>query len=147
MRVLVDTNVVCRLQRATHPSYEAASRSVERLMAEGNDLALVPQVIYEYWAVATRGRAENGLGYSIAEAQLELQWLKSIFPILRDERRILEPWEALVVANQVRGKSSHDARLVAAMHRHGLTHLLTFNGDDFRRFGEIEIIDPANAQP
>jgi predicted nucleic acid-binding protein len=42
----------------------------------------------------------------------------------------------------VRGKNAHDARLVAAMLVHGLTHVLTFNGKDFARFGEIAVIPP-----
>ena len=41
------------------------------------------------------------------------------------------------------GKSAHDARLVAAMEPHGLTHLLTFNLADFRRYSNIQLLDPA----
>ena len=35
----------------------------------------------------------------------------------------------------VLGKKAHDARLVAAMRSHAIDHLLTFNDQDFRRFG------------
>jgi predicted nucleic acid-binding protein len=62
--------------------------------------------------------------------------------VLRDERGILERWEQIVKAHQVLGKPAHDARLAAAMQRHGLTHLLTFNGGNFSRFGFIQILDP-----
>jgi hypothetical protein len=40
------------------------------------------------------------------------------------------------------GKQAHDTRLVAAMTVHQITHLLTFNTDDFKRFTEITAIDP-----
>ena len=40
------------------------------------------------------------------------------------------------------GKQAHDARLVAAMIAHRLTHLLTFNTDDFKRFSEITVVAP-----
>jgi hypothetical protein len=40
------------------------------------------------------------------------------------------------------GKPAHDARLVAAMERHGLTHLLTFNLVDFQRYAGLELLDP-----
>jgi hypothetical protein len=42
----------------------------------------------------------------------------------------------------VGSKVAHDAKLVAAMVRHQVTHLLTFNVDDFARFAEITAITP-----
>ena len=39
----------------------------------------------------------------------------------------------------------HDARLAAAMLAHGLTHILTFNADDFRRYPGIVPITPDEA--
>ncbi len=42
----------------------------------------------------------------------------------------------------IQGKAAHDARLVAAMQKHGVSQLLTFNGADFRRYLEIEVLDP-----
>lgn len=40
------------------------------------------------------------------------------------------------------GVNVHDARLVAAMLSHKLTHILTFNAKDFRRYSEIEVVTP-----
>ena len=34
----------------------------------------------------------------------------------------------------------HDTRLVAAMKVHGLSHILTFNVKDFKRFVDITVI-------
>ncbi|HUY34503.1 MAG TPA: hypothetical protein VMV69_17290 [Pirellulales bacterium] len=45
--------------------------------------------------------------------------------------------------NDVKGKNAHDARLVAAMQRHGLTDLLSFNKPDFTRFTAINAFTPA----
>jgi hypothetical protein len=36
----------------------------------------------------------------------------------------------------------HDARLVAAMHVHGVTHLLTLNVRDFARYPGITVVHP-----
>ncbi len=41
------------------------------------------------------------------------------------------------------GVNVHDARLVAAMLVHGLTHILTFNTPDFRRFSQITVVHPS----
>ena len=58
----------------------------------------MPQVIYEYWTVATRPAAENGLGLTIEETAAKLTDFKAVFPLLRDERGILDRWEKFVVA-------------------------------------------------
>jgi predicted nucleic acid-binding protein len=142
MRILLDTNVVGRLSQPQHHLHQIAVEATERLLSAGHDLRLVPQVLYEFWVVATRTLDENGFGFSIAEAHAELNRIKVIFPLLLDERGILAPWETLVVKHAVRGKNAHDARLVAAMQRHGITDLLTFNGEDFKRYPAISVLDP-----
>ena len=62
--------------------------------------------------------------------QVVSKWLAD-YPLLRDERRVFENWRDLVNVYQVKGKNAHDTRLVAAMRRHGISDLLTFNGVDF----------------
>lgn len=142
MRILLDTNIVGRLSQPRHNLHSVAVAATERLLKEGHELRVVPQVLYEFWAVATRPEDENGFGFSIEKSRIELDRIKLIFPPLRDERGILEPWESLVVEHAARGKNSHDARLVAAMQRHGLTHLITFNVADFLRYPGITLLEP-----
>ena len=48
----------------------------------------------------------------------------------------------LVVAYSVVGVKVHDARLVAAMLVHGVTHLLTLNTNDFTRYSSITAVHP-----
>ena len=45
----------------------------------------------------------------------------------------------LIQRYQVRGKAIHDANIVAVMLVNGVTRLMTYNSDDFRRFQEIAI--------
>ena len=45
------------------------------------------------------------------------------------------------------GKKAHDARLVAAMNLHGITHIVTFNSDDFARDAGITVIHPQGLAP
>jgi predicted nucleic acid-binding protein len=92
--------------------------------------------------VATRPVEVNGLGLSAAGAERDVAKLLTRFHLLRDERRVFELWHRLVVYHKVSGKNAHDARLVAAMNRHGVTRMLTFNCDDFKRYDSIEVIDP-----
>lgn len=65
-----------------------------------------------------------------------------LFRFYRDERAVYSTWRQLIARHSVRGKPAHDARLVAAMNRHGLKHILTFNTSDFVRYLGIQIIDP-----
>jgi predicted nucleic acid-binding protein len=105
-------------------------------------LCIVPQVVYEFWVVGTRPTSENGLGLTIREIAAEIVEIKALFRVFRDERAIFPAWEHLVIDHEVRGKLAHDARLVAAMQRHEITHILTFNARDFSRFGDIGVLTP-----
>jgi predicted nucleic acid-binding protein len=59
-----------------------------------------------------------------------------------DESRVFCNWYDLIVKYDVKGKLSHDARLVAAMQRHGVTNMLTFNSGDFARFPATDAFAP-----
>ncbi len=143
MNVLLDTNILARLAQHTHPLHATARDAVAALQQSGATLLLVPQNFYEFWVVATRPVAANGLGFSATQADAELARLEALFPLLSDTPALLAEWRRLVVAYGVLGKNGHDARLVAALLVHGLTHLLTFNVADFARFPGITVLDPA----
>lgn len=147
MRVLPDTNILLRLVRPDHVQHAAAMVAVRGLLQSGHEVQLVPQVLYEFWAVATRPAAGNGLGYPTAAAHAELVRLRESFPVLDDRPGILDLWMRLAQGRDCKGKASHDARLVAAMLGHGLTHLLTFNVSDFVRYDEITVLSPDAAHP
>lgn len=142
MNVLLDTNILARLAQTAHHQHPIASRSVEIIKTRGDEPCLVPQILYEFWVVCTRPRAQNGLEKTVSETQTELARILRLFPLYRDERAIFERWKRIVTVHEVQGKSAHDARLVAAMDRHRLTHILTFNVRDFIRFPAITILSP-----
>jgi hypothetical protein len=48
---------------------------------------------------------------------------------------------------QVTGRNAHDARLVAAMTVHVVTHLLTVNTADFARYLGVTALEPAAISP
>ncbi|QDV13887.1 PIN domain protein [Rosistilla oblonga] len=144
MRSLIDTSIVVRTSQPTSDAFRLAVDAVKRLRPNGFRGCLVPQVFYEYWAVVTRPINVNGLGFTAEQAALELAQLTSMFDFVRDERAIFEHWQRLVTSYKVLGKNSHDARLVAAMLRHGITHILTLNPKDFARFTSIKIMTPSD---
>ena len=143
MSALLDTNILTRLAEPAHPLRTTALKAVEALESAGRILHIVPQNLYEFWVVATRpATANGGLGLTVAEARAALDSIRGSFVLLHDMPAVLGEWERLVVAHDCKGKPAHDARLVAAMHVHGVTELLTFSGTDFRRFGDIVVLEP-----
>ena len=64
------------------------------------------------------------------------------FEILEDGPRVTEWLVGPCREYPVGGRQIHDANIVATMLAHGEGRLLTFNGADFRRFGDrIELVD------
>ncbi|OBQ03981.1 MAG: twitching motility protein PilT [Anabaena sp. LE011-02] len=142
MKYLVDTNILLRLVQKNSPMHLDTQRAILTLKKQGEFLCIIPQNIIEFWAVATRHLDKNGLGLSITQAEEESEKLKKIFILQLDTPQIFTEWESLVIKYQVMGKQVHDARLAAAMVAHNITHLLTFNVEDFKRFSDIVVVDP-----
>jgi predicted nucleic acid-binding protein len=149
MSILLDTNVLARLTQDTSPQHAIARSSVDGWQKHGETLCIVPQNLYEFWVICTRplGAPHNGLGLTIAQAEVERSRALSLFTFQPDTPGVYTEWERLVVRHQVKGRSAHDARMVAAMMAHGITHLLTFNLSDFSRYSEIQVIDPNKLPP
>jgi predicted nucleic acid-binding protein len=146
--ILLDTNVLTRMTDSANPNCAPARRAIQVLPAQGERVAIVPQNLYEFWAVATRKAGlppigQNGLGMSPDQASLWLGFFQRRFSLLSDQEELFPRWHALVKSRGVRGLKAHDARLVAAMQCYGITQLLTFNADDFKPFS-ITLIDPAS---
>jgi predicted nucleic acid-binding protein len=142
MNYLVDTNILTRLSDPAHAMHQEALDAVTLLIRQGHKLHVVPQNFYEFWVVATRPASVNGLGKTAAEALSDLANLKGLFLWLDESPLVYGVWEGLVTGTPIIGKNAHDARLVAAMTVHGLTHLLTFNGQDFRQYPAIIAVAP-----
>jgi len=61
---------------------------------------------------------------------------------LPDNEEVYLEWRRLVLRKSVLGVKVHDARLVAAMVVHKVTHLLTLNDLDFRRYASVVAVHP-----
>lgn len=145
MVIFVDTNVLLRYTQTGHPHHQIALESLRLLKAGGHDLAFPVQVAYEFWVVATRPVAQNGLELSVQRTADELEQFQTLCSVYYDDKAVFDSWRDLVTRYAVQGKPVHDARLVAAMLRHGVTHLVTFNAPDFARYAEITAVAPEAA--
>ncbi len=142
---LIDTSVLVRLANPHERLHSQAVEAVRQLQQRHLMPYLTPQVVAEFWNVATRPVEANGLGWSIEDvASCVFKLFETVY-LLLDTRQSFYVWLYLVRTRDVRGKQVHDARLVATMLTHGVRFLLTFNGDDFQRYADLITIIDANA--
>lgn len=142
MLYLIDTNVLLRRARPSDPLCPTAKNAIQTLILTGETLCVTPQNFIEYWNALTRPADKNGFGLSPTQADSEIQHLEKLFRLLPDTPDIYPNWRKLVVSTGVCGVQVHDARLVAVMLTHGVTHVLTFNATDFKRFSAVTAVDP-----
>jgi predicted nucleic acid-binding protein len=147
MSYLVDTNVLLRNVDVHHAMHQAARQAIDTLRLNGERMSIVPQNLIEFWNVFTRPVERNGLGKTATRAEVEIGRLKKLFPLHLDTPAVYETWEQLVCSYRIVGINVHDARLVAAMLVHGMTRILTFNIDDFKRYREITAVHPSEVIP
>lgn len=142
MPYLADTNILLRWVTPADPQHSLAVHSVKELQRRGEIVHITPQNLIEFWNVATRPVAANGLGMSPAEAERQVESLERLFPLVPDTPDVYTEWRKLVSAGAVSGVKVHDARLAAVALANGLTHLLTFNAADFKRFRGVTAVRP-----
>ena len=144
MDVLVDTNVLVRRLNRRDPQYRDARAALKTLSQRGDKVCIVAQNIIELWSVCTRPTDRNGFGLSTAVADRVTERIEASFQFLPETHAIYTAWREIVVHHAVSGLKVHDARLVAAAVAHGVKSILTFNGADFRRYAQIEVLDPSS---
>ncbi len=140
---IVDSNILLRLVEPGHAMHADALAASSAMFGAGETIHTLPQNIAEFWNVCTRPLDKNGLGLKPPQTDAEVTRLETLFPVIPDTASIYSEWRELVVKYAVSGAQVHDARIVAAMNAHGVTRLLTFNAQDFKRYQGIEVFTPA----
>ena len=112
------------------------------MLSQGNECYLTAQFLIELWVVATRPIDVNGLGWSVEQTHDVIEQLLNRFPMANETSQIFPSWFALVTDNQIKGKRTHDIRIVAVMLTSDINHILTLNPDDFSGVSDISIVHP-----
>lgn len=136
--VLLDTNV---LLSATDSSRSRHAAAVELLEEDPRDLAISPQIVREYLAVATRPTTANGLGLAADLAVVNVRRLLASLRLLPEgsasTARLLDLLGDVTVA----GRQVHDAHVVAVALTHGAEALVTDDARHFQRFSDLLIVE------
>jgi predicted nucleic acid-binding protein len=139
---LIDSNILIRWVKPDDRDYFLVNRVIENLIQQGGRLTYTSQNLAEFWNTCTRPLNRNGYGLSTEEADLRAEVIENALDILPDSLAVHREWRKLIVAHRVSGAQVHDARLVAAMHVHGVKRILTFNGRDFGHYTTVEAWHP-----
>jgi predicted nucleic acid-binding protein len=142
MSVLVDTNILLRSVEPGHAQRALAVGAVYRLLAENTPVYFALQNIAEFWNVATRAIENNGLSLSVSYTLGVVEKIEDLLTLLPDTPAVYAEWKRIIVEHRVSGVKVHDARLIATTVTHGVSRLLTFDVDDFRRYIGIEVMNP-----
>ena len=142
MRVPVDTNILLRSAQPTHPLCPRATHTISTLLRQKDAVFFCSQNIAEFWNVATRPVEMNGLGFTQEEALQEVGSIENLLTLLPDIPAIYPVWKRIVQDHGVEGVKVYDARLVAVMSVYAIDSVLTFNVADFKRYGNINVLQP-----
>ena len=141
-KILLDTNIVLRLYKTDLPMHIVVRQAIPILKELNYEICIVPQNIYEFWAVASRPIEANGLNWDNQLINAEIDFLVNRFCLLIESSNVYMNWLKLVTKYDIKGKKAHDTRLVASMLANGISKVLTFNTVDFKIYSEIEAINP-----
>jgi predicted nucleic acid-binding protein len=143
MPYVLDTGVLLRLFDRNDPSHVTIRQAVIRLKIRGERLVTTAQNIAEFWNVSTRPpTARGGYGLPVERVETRVAFIERFCGLLFNDASSYAQWKLLVTNHRIIGVSVHDARIAAMMVRHGLSHLVTLNVDDFRRFSGIVPMTP-----
>jgi predicted nucleic acid-binding protein len=150
MACLLDTGILLRLVDTQDRLHDVVRQAVESLAVHQEELFTSTQNIAEFWNVATRPVADNGLGLPVATvANLLEQVIEPTCALLVEPVALYGELKRLGVKYEFRGKQVHDARLVALMLCWKVEKVLTLNERDFRRYEPegITLITPESMKP
>jgi predicted nucleic acid-binding protein len=147
MPYLLDSNVLIRLLNPADPQHPVVLRAARLLRGRGEHLSFTSQNLVEFWSVCTRpASARGGYGLTVAQTDRKARWVERLFTLVPESPAVHVEWRHLVVAHSVSGVQVHDARLVAAMLSHGITHVLTLNHADFARYPGVTAVHPRDVR-
>jgi predicted nucleic acid-binding protein len=136
MPYLLDSNILIRYTLTNDPDHQVVFDAVQKLLKNGEMLYYATQNLAEFWAVITRPTtARGGYGLSVEDADTIAKQIEADFYHIPDSVDSHLLWRKFIVEHRVLGVQVHDTRLASVMQANGITHILTLNTTDFKRFG------------
>jgi predicted nucleic acid-binding protein len=136
--ILLDTNILIHGNQDASPHFKTITNKLMEFANREEELIICPQLLYEFYAVATRPiEARSGLGLSSESALSQIQKFHATYLFINDSENLFDMWLQLLKQYSSLGTSAHDTRLVAFMKSQNIDQLYTMNQKHFNRFAGI----------
>jgi hypothetical protein len=138
----VDTNILVYAYRQELPQYQIAEKCL-RLLAEGSTKWAIPwPCIHEFLGVVTNPKVFRPPSPMMhAMAQIDAWRESPSLALISETEAHWSYLKQLLTDGNVIGPKTHDARIAAICHQHGVTRFLSADRD-FSRFPELNIVNP-----
>ncbi len=93
---LLDTIIVLRLIDREDPQHRLCRAAVDTLIERHVEVCLAPQVLVEFWVVATRpSGSQNGLGWDTDKTDVCVSQLRQLFRLRPECPELFDRWQQL----------------------------------------------------
>jgi Predicted nucleic acid-binding protein, contains PIN domain len=140
-KVFVDTNI---LIYSTFEDFEPdkhvqCADTLNKLHQSGTILFISSQILREYFAVSTnRNIFKKPLTYK--QAVSKMKEFIARFTLVHEKESTIHILITLIGKYAVSRQKIHDMNIVATMVDNDITHLLTYNVQDFKQISEIQLL-------
>ncbi|MCX6970140.1 MAG: PIN domain-containing protein [Verrucomicrobia bacterium] len=137
----IDTDFLVALEIRDHIFHKPADGLLNRLLDEGHELAVAPQILAEFVHVVTDAkRMKEPLSMDDGLARAEYWWqAREVLRIYPDGETVTT-WIAWLRDHRLGRKRLLDTLLAASCASHGISTIISNNGADFQVFGKFSIL-------
>ncbi len=140
-RVFVDTNILIysTFEDFDPEKHVQCTDTLNKLLQAGTPLFISSQILREYFAVSTNQNIfKKPLTYK--QAVSKMKEFLARFTLVHEKESTIHILITLIGKYAVSRQKIHDMNIVATMVDNGITHLLTYNVQDFKQINEIQFL-------
>lgn len=116
MRGAINTCVLLRTRDVRSPLHIVAKQALQQLANSNVRSFVAPQILAEYWAVATRPADQRGgLGLHPDTVREDIRYFMELYEMAREPHNLFDTWLEILSTYGVSGKAVWDARLAAVL--------------------------------
>lgn len=137
----IDTDFLVAAEIVDHPFHRDADALLQRLLADGHDLALAPQTLAEFIHIVTDGkRMPQPLTMPEAINRAEHWWQAAEVIRVFPDGQAVSDFFLWLTRHQLGRKRLLDTMLAATFQSAGVKRVVTNNGRDLKALGVFEIV-------
>jgi len=142
-KVLLDTNILVYATFEDSILYKQAREIRDKAVRGEIKACLSPQILAEFYSVVTNSkRVTNPLTPKEAREIIELYFSTLHISKILMKRTTIQRTVKLAEKYKIKEQGIFDTQLIATMLDNGIKRIYTNNEKDFKKFKEIEVINP-----